>query len=444
MPFGLTNAPAAFQGAMNDLFREYLDEFVVVYLDDILVYSKDPAKHLDHLRIVLEKLREHKFYAKLAKCTFGQDQLEFLGHIIGPDGIRVDPKKVEAVAKWPRPTSQTEVRSFLGLVGYYRRFIKHFSKIAAPLTNLTKVDSDVVFQWDAECEKAFQTLRKVLISAPVLLFPDVTKPFVVYTDASAVAIAAVLLQDQGNGLQPVAYFSKKFSPAELRYPVYEQELFALVSALGEWRCYLDGAQATIYTDHQSLQKLMSQPKLNGRQARWLELIWHHQYQIKYREGVANLADPFTRRPDYLRSAKTKSPEFKPKVDDAGFKLMRDESLRVMETQVDVENLKPQLLEGYANDPYYAPGTKRLKALRCVDGVWYFRDRVAVPNVLSLRQKLLMEAHNSPYSGHQGRARTLDKLTQHFWWSRISSWVKRYVKACHSCQVNKPRNALTPG
>ena len=449
MPFGLTNAPAAFQGAMNDLFRAYLDDFVVVFLDDILVYSKDPTKHLEHLEIVLNKLREHQFFAKLAKCAFGQDRIEFLGHIVGPEGIQMDPRKVEAVRQWPRPTSVTEVRAFLGLAGYYRRFVKGFLRIAAPLTNLTKQNTLVTEAWTDACEQAFQELKDALTSAPVLLFPDLTKPFVVYTDASKVAAGAVLLQDQGAGLQPVAFHSKKFTPAEVRYPVYEQELFALVGALQEWRCYLEGGQAIIYTDHQSLQRLMAQPKLNGRQARWLELIWHYQHVIKFKEGVANLADPFSRRPDFLQNLQSiKSSRGKrslhPRYPSHLTSEQRVSSLQQLESVMQVQDLRSQLMEGYAQDPYYASGAKSNRALKCVDGIWYYRHRVAVPDLTALRQQLLKEAHDSPTAGHQGHARTLELLACHYWWPRLSAWVRRYVRACHSCQVNKPRNTATPG
>ena len=179
-------------------------------------------------------------------------------------------------------------------------------------------------------------------------------------------------------------------------------------ALQEWRCYLEGAEATIYTDHQSLHRLMTQQKLNGRQARWLELIWHYQHQIKYKEGVANLADPFSRRPDFLEEAN-------PKPAKSPVRAAKD--LNVLEATVELEDLKPDLIAGYAEDPYYSPTAKRHRALRCVNGVWYFRHRIAVPNVMALRQKLLKEAHDVPYAGHQGRERTLAQLVKFFWWPR---------------------------
>ncbi len=452
MPFGLTNAPAAFQGAMNDLFRRYLDDFVVVFLDDILIYSKDPEKHLEHLRIVLEVLAKHQFYAKLSKCSFGQTSIEFLGHIVDTQGIRVDPKKTEAVSKWPLPTSVTHVRAFLGMAGYYRRFIQGFSTIAAPLTDLTKLGTDVKMAWSDACTAAFEQIKSLLTQAPVLLFPDLSKPFVVYTDASRVALGAVLLQDQGQGLQPVAYFSKKFSKAEINYPVYEQELMALVSALQEWRCYLEGNPSQIFTDHQSLERLMTQPKLNGRQARWLELIWHYQHSIKFKEGVANLADPFSRRPDYLQGMRLTSmkPRHKGgrpkgvKVPAAEVPAVRAANLNLLEHTLHVEGLKDSLTAGYQADPYYAAGAKRHQALKLSAGVWYFRHRVAIPSDLGLRQRILKECHDTLCAGHQGWSRTLEVVARSFWWPRMTQWVRRYVAACTSCQAQKPRAAAVPG
>ncbi len=255
----------------------------------------------------------------------------------------------------------------------------------------------------------------------MLLFPDLSKPFVVYTDASAVAAGAVLLQDQGVGLQPVAYYSRKFSGAETRYPVYEQELMALVCALQKWRCYLEGNPSQIFTDHQSLERLMSQPKLNGRQARWLELIWHYQHSIKFKEGVANLADPFSRRPDYLQVCvalprksvvKGRRPEGV-RVPAGELPVARLASLCALESTVSVEGVKEQLVSGYQTDPYYAAGAKRHRALKCVDGVWYFRHRVAVPNDLGLKQQILKECHNTLCAGHQGWSRTLELVAKSF-------------------------------
>jgi hypothetical protein len=451
MPFGLTSAPATFQAAMNDIFRQYLDEFIVVFLDDILIYSKDPTKHFEHLRIVLEILRKHQLFAKLSKCSFAQDTIEFLGHIISPSGVSMDPKKVEAVQQWPRPETVTDVRAFLGLAGYYRRFISKFSEIAAPLTALTRDDVSVMWDWDERCEEAFKALKGAITSAPVLVLPDLQKPFVVYTDASVVAIAGVLLQDQGKGLQPLAFYSKKLTDREARYPVYELELYALVMGLREWRCFLEGSpDSVIYTDHQSLQRLMGQPKLNGRQARWLEQIWGYQHVIKWKEGVANLADPFTRRADYVREAKAHELDRRHGLskDWPGLTGVPEGStgeLNVLQGHgFSLEDLKPQLEDGYAQDPYYASQTKRPKMLKCIGGVWYHNRRVCVPNDAELRRKILVEAHDTPYSGHQGWHRTLEVVARHWWWPRMVATVRKFVRSCHSCQVNKPANQAKAG
>lgn len=432
MPFGLTNAPASFQACMNDIFRKYLDEFIVVYLDDLLVYSKNPADHLKHLRIVLQVLRKHKFYGKLSKCTFGQSSVEFLGHIVSRDGVSMDPAKISSVVDWPQPETVTDVRSFLGLTGYYRRFVKGFSAIASPLTDLTKDGANVKAGWDDRCEEAFNALKIAITTGPTLALPDLSLPFVVYTDASTVAMGSVLLQDQGKGLQPVAYWSKKFTATERRYPVYELELYALVEALKQWRCYIEGTESTVYTDHQSLERLMAQPKLNGRQARWMELISMNQHRIRWKEGASNLADPFTRRPDYVKEAPEPAPG--PVMDLCALEA-------AMPTAPD---LTDRLVAAYAQDPDYKAGTKVVKVLKKKGNLWYYRHRLAVPKDLDLRKELLREAHDSPYSGHQGWHRTLDVLSRQFWWPRMTMDVKRYCRSCHLCQVNKPSNTLPAG
>ena len=285
-------------------------------------------------------------------------------------------------------------------------------------------------------------------------------------------MGAVLLQDQGNGLQPVAFYSRKFNGAETRYPVYEQELMALVSALGEWRCYLEGNPSQIFTDHQSLEKLMSQPKLNGRQARWLELIWHYQHSIKYKEGVANLADPFSRRPDHLvalaslgavgargatgargalgaggamgqRGLRGSRPKGG-RVPRVAWEQVGLSNLALLESTLSVSDLRAQLESGYQADPYYAAGGKRHRALRLVDGVWYFRHRVAVPSDLGVRQLIMRQCHDTLCAGHQGWTRTLELVARSFWWPRLSQWVRKYVAACASCQAQKPRATGKPG
>ncbi|WVZ58037.1 hypothetical protein U9M48_008349 [Paspalum notatum var. saurae] len=258
MSFGLTNAPAFFMYMMNSLFMNELDKFIVVFIDDILVYSRNKKEHEEHLRIVLSRLREHKLYAKFSKCAFWLKEVAFLGHILSEKGVAVDPSKVEDIV--------TEIWSFFGLAGYYRRFIKDFSKIAKPMTALTQKNAK--FVWSPKCEEAFQTLKKLLTSAPVLAQLDITKPFDVYCDASGSGLGCVLMQEG----RVIVYASCQLKKHEVNYPTHDLELLAVVHALKKWRHYLLGNTCHIYTDHKSLKYIFTQPEINMRQRRWLELI----------------------------------------------------------------------------------------------------------------------------------------------------------------------------
>ena len=299
LPFGLTNAPATFMHLMHQTFRQELDEFVIVFLDDILIYSKTLEEHREHVRRVLEVLRKEKLFAKESKCELFKTEVEFLGHLVGRDGVRMMESKVKAVQDWPTPTRATHVRSFLGTAGYYRKFIKDFSAIAAPLTELTK--ESVKFDWGHQQEASFRRLKKAIAEGPVLTLPDPSLPFVVHTDASGFAIGAVLQQDQGKGLQPIAFLSKKMLDAETRYPVHEQELLAIIHSLSSWRHYLHGAKFKVLTDHKSLQYFKTQPQLSGRQSRWKDVIANFDFDIEYIDGATNVvADGLSRRPDHLQ------------------------------------------------------------------------------------------------------------------------------------------------
>ena len=258
MPFGVTNAPAMFMDYMNRIFRPFLDKFVVVFIDDILIYSRTQEEHLEHLRLVLGVLREKQLYAKLSKCEFWMDEVQFLGHVISDQGIAVDPIKVEEVVKWESPKSATEIRSFVGLAGYYRRFIEGFSKIVAPLTLLTRKDQP--FTWTDKCEESFQELKRRLTSAPILVIPDVGKPFEVYCDASHLGLGCVLMQEK----KAVAYASRQLKVHERNNPTHDLELAAIVFALKIWRHYLYGAQFWVFSDHKSLKYLFDQKELNMR------------------------------------------------------------------------------------------------------------------------------------------------------------------------------------
>ncbi|GJV19264.1 reverse transcriptase domain-containing protein [Tanacetum coccineum] len=264
MPFGLTNAPAVFMDLMNRVCKPYLDKFIIVFIDDILIYSKNKQEHEEHLKIILELLKKEELYAKFSKCEFWIPKVQFLGHVIDNKGIHVDPAKIESVKDWASPKTPTEIRQFLGLAGYYRRFIEGFSKIAKPMTKLTQ--KKVKFEWGDKQEAAFQLLKQKLCSAPILALPEGSEDFIVYCDASIKGLGAVLMQRE-----------KWF-------------------ALKDLEAYQYGTQCTVFTDHKSLQHILNQKELNMRQRRWLELLSDYDCDIRYHPGKANVvADALSRK-----------------------------------------------------------------------------------------------------------------------------------------------------
>ena len=290
MPFGLTNAPAAFMDLMNRVFRPYLDQFIVVFIDDILVYSKDAQEHENHLRIVLQTLRENQLFVKSSKCDFWLKEVSFLGHIVSVEGIRVDLMKIEAIVNWHPPRNVTEVRRFLGLAGYYRRFVPGFSVIASSLTRLLR--KGVKFEWDDKCQSSFKRLKEILVKSPVLIQPTSGRDYTVYSDASRVGLGCVLMQDG----KVVAYASRQLNPHEQNYPTHDLELATVVFALKIWRHYLYGEKCRIFIDHKSLKYLLTQKDLNLRQRRWLELFKDYDCIIDYHPGKANVvADALSRK-----------------------------------------------------------------------------------------------------------------------------------------------------
>ncbi|KAH9705015.1 Endonuclease [Citrus sinensis] len=290
MPFGLSNAPSTFMRLMNHVLRAFIGKFVVVYFDDILIYSKGLDEHIEHLQSVLTVLRKEKLYANLKKCSFCTNQIVFLGYVVSAKGIEVDEEKVKAIKEWPTPKTVSEVRSFHGLASFYRRFVKDFSTLAAPLTEIVK--KHVGFKWGSEQEKAFNLIKEKLVSAPLLALPDFTKTFEIECDASGIGIGAVLMQEG----RPIAYFSEKLGGAALNYPTYDKEMYALVRALETWQHYLLPKEFVIHTDHESLKHLKGQGKLHKRHAKWVEFIEPFPYVIKYKQGKENVvADALSRR-----------------------------------------------------------------------------------------------------------------------------------------------------
>ena len=297
LPMGLCNAPGTFMQLMNDTFRDLLNRSVLCFLDDILIFSKTREEHLAHIREVLERLRKHKLYGKLSKCVFMSDEVGFLGHRLGANGLAVAPDKISAVRDWPAPRNAHDVRSFLGLAGFYRKFVKDFSKLALPMTELTH--EKCPWTWGAVQKESFEALKASLCSAPVLLIPDPSLPYTLNTDACNYAIGATLQQDHGNGLQPVAYRSKKLSPAERNYDTREKEFMALFDACSHWRHYLHNDEPfTLRTDHESLKYVQTMPHMSNRIARWMEKMADFHYKIEHIAGTKNVvADALSRRHD---------------------------------------------------------------------------------------------------------------------------------------------------
>ena len=271
---------------MNSIFHPYLDNFVIVYLDDTLIYSHNTRDHLYHLRLVLQLLRDNHLYINQDKWEFAIHKIEFIGHVITSEGIQADENKVLAIKHWPIPRNSTDIRSFLGAAGYYRRFITHFSETAAPLTDLTRANSR--FKWTSKQHTAYITLKEALVTAPVLRLPDFKLPFIVVTDASMSAVGDVLMQDDGDGERPIAYKSRKLNDAESRYTVHEQELLAIIVCLRTWRCYLEGMNFIIRTDHKSLEHVQTRKYLSRRMTRWVEYLQQFNFTIEYKPGKDNV------------------------------------------------------------------------------------------------------------------------------------------------------------
>jgi hypothetical protein len=427
MPFGLANAPATFTLLMTEVLSGLSN--VLVFMDDILVFSKDLTTHHQHLRAVLSRLREHSLYAKPSKCELYRTTSEYLGHLVTPDGITTLPGKTQAIATWPTPTNIKELRQFLGLTGFYRHFVHRYSHIAAPLTDLLGTNP---WHWAARQQTAFDELRNALTTAPILIYPDPNKPFVVGTDASDFATGAVLQQDLGRGLQPIAFMSRKLNDAQRNYPVHEKELLAVVDALKQWRHYLQGARFTVrvLTDHITLKYFHQQPKLSPRQVRWSELLTNFDLSIEYRPGRTNtVPDALSRRPDLKMLA-----------------------LAALVNTAPPTDLLARVQAAYATDPVtkhllsIARSGKANPAYRAIGGLLYFVDgatyRLYVPDNNDIKADILADHHDAPSARHPGNHRMLHALQRHWYWPLMADDVAAYTRSCRHCQLNKPSSQPT--
>ena len=504
MPFGLTNAPATFQRLMNTIFKEELDAFVLVYLDDILIFSQTLQEHISHIRRALEKLRAAKLYARLHKCSFFQDRVEYLGFDVSAQGVQPSPEKVRTIVEWPPPQSVRDVRSFLGLAGFYRRFIKNFSLKAKALTDLTK--DGIVWHWGKDEEQAFCTLKRSLILAPVLRMPNFELQFVVTIDASLVSVGAILEQDFGNGMQPVAFESRKLNPAETRYSAYERELLGIVWAIGKWRHYLEGRSFIVQTDHSSLKHLPNQPSVSRRIWKWVSILQGYDVEIRHIPGKVNPADALTRQiqaddaeyagrvrqedQDWMTNVRVPSEatdtEIQRRLNQLYSKRDKQDSkqvamqyvlpehtdqkctvLAISSSAVSIDSeMRQQMMRELRNEDQYADILQTLedpnemnevqvndKCYRIKQGTlkvhiqqqpetWNYW-RTVVPNNQDIKMQLLRELHAVPYAGHPGYTRTLEVTRQFFYWVNMTTEVRQFVLDCPVCQVEKGSH-LKPG
>jgi hypothetical protein len=403
MPFGLTNAPSTFMRLMNEVLRSFIGKFVVVYFDDILIYSKSLTEHLYHLRAVFDALRAARLFGNLEKCTFCTERVSFLGYVVTSQGIEVDEAKVQAIRSWPTPTTVTQVRSFHGLAGFYHRFVKDFSTIAAPLNELTK--KGVAFHWGKEQEASFALLKDKLTHAPLLQLPNFGKIFELECDASGVGIGGVLMQEG----KPVAYFSEKISGSVLNYSTYDKELYALVRTLETWQHYLWPKEFVIHSDHESLKHLRTQNKLNRRHAKCAEFIESFPYVIKHKKGKDNIiADALSRR--YVMMSQLDCRIF-------GLETIKEQYANDVEFRHVMEHCK----DGHTWNKYMLQ-----------DGFLFRANRLCIP-VGSVRLLLLQEAHRGGLMGHFGAKKTEEVLSTHFFWPKMRRHVERFVGRCTTCQ-----------
>ncbi|WVZ51596.1 hypothetical protein U9M48_002727 [Paspalum notatum var. saurae] len=375
--------------------------------------------------MVLQTLRDNKFYAKLKKCEFWLSEVSFLGHVINEKGISVDPSKVSAVVEWEKPSNVKEVRSFLGMAGYYRRFVKEFSIIAKPLYMLTH--KNVKFEWTNECDLSFRVLKEKLVSAPALALPELGKRFTVYSDASRVGLGCVLMQEG----KLIAYASRQLRKHEENYITHDLELAAVVFTLKLCWHYLYGEPCDIFTDHKSLKYIFTPKDLNLRQRRWLELIKDYDLNIQYTPGKENVvADALSRKamPSTLNYVITE------------FALMHISYCHVevseADTQVILESAIPKrVLEAQQHDQLLQGVKKRIDEGRVGNftldnsGAIRFRGRLCVPQKAQVKEDILREAHRSRYTVHPGENKMFQDLKKNYWWKRMKIDVAKYVASC---------------
>lgn len=492
LPMGLSNSVSYFQRAMNTIFAPYIGKFMCVYLDDILIYSRTPEEHLQHLESVFKVLAEKQLFIRMHKCTFNATEVKFLGHIVGNNQVKPDPKKVAVVQQWPVPQNVHHLRAFLGLVNYFSKFIDKHAALARPLTELLKKGAPFDMHTPERLD-AFEALKTALTTAPVLTIPDMQKPFKLICDASKFDLSGILLQDG----KPVAYESRKLKPAEGNYPTHDREMLAAIHCLRTWRCYLDGSRFELHTDHKPLLLFEDQPQLNSRQVRWMQFLALFDLEWHYTKGKENPADFLTRMP--LLAALTRAqaaaqapggeegsstapkrsrvegetsqppvqadkPKQQKQADqpkqkkarvaspaeakgsgargtraaDAGTSGSAEAGNKLLSPSLTAASLKAAI----AADPWFAD-KQNLQSLQCRSGLYYLNDALVIPDSASIKRALIAEHHNPPARGHPGSDRTVQHLLRSYWWPGITKDVREFVRACNECQRNKSKT-VKPG
>lgn len=420
MAFGLSGAPATFQSAMNATLAPVLRKFVLVFFDDILIYSPTYEQHLEHIKTVLEILAKEQWQVKRSKCSFAQRKVTYLGHVITPEGVATDDTKIESVKNWPVPANLKELRGFLGLSGYYRKFIRHYAIISQPLTALLK--KGAFFNWTDATEMAFQTLKTALITAPVLALPDFTKQFTVETDACDVGIGAVLSQQN----HPVAFVSRALGPRNRGLSVYEKEYLAILLAVEQWRPYLQLGEFIIRTDHKSLTHLTDQRLHTDWQKKALTKLMGLHYTVAYKKGILNgAADALSRKPVDRSEVFTVS-------------VIKPVWLESVEQSYEGDAHVQAIIQKLAIDP------KSEQHYTFKSGLLRYDNRIWIGEDQQLRSQIITALHDSPQGGHSGFPVTYRRIVSLFKWPQMKTAVRDYVRACHVCQKAKPERIHSPG
>ena len=442
MPFGLSNAPSTFQRLMETTLRDLNWKSCLIYLDDVIVFSHTFEEHLNHLAQVFDRLREANLRLKPSKCSFGRQEVNYLGHVISANGILPDPSKIELVKKFPPPKTVRQVRSFLGLANYYRRFVQDFSKIASPLHDLTKNTNK--FIWSDDCQSAFEALKVRLITAPILGFPDFNAQFFLCVDASSEGLGAVLEQKRDGRSVAIAYGGRKLTAQEKNYSATEREALAVVDGIKRYRTYLYGRKFTIMIDHHSLKWLMNIKEPTGRLARWALTIQQYDFDIEHRAGTANgNADALSRYPFSSGQGPTNVNAFTGQGFQANklYHLQRadpeiNQMVDYFEKGILPENSKSARKILLREDQFFLHSDGLLyhlwKPTTKIDNDW--RTQLVIPK--SLRPSLLFQMHDEVTAGHLGLSKTYDKLRQNYFWENMYADCEHWLRSCVDCATKK--------